>query len=160
MNHKGHKGQAVEVKELPPQPVLTIRFQVPPEQISAKLAEVLPAVHAYITEQGIAAAGQPFSRYHGVSGGVIDMEAGIATTAPASGKGDIKSGQLPGGPTAITWHVGPYEALQESHEALTTWVQQNGRTPSGGPWEVYVTDPGEEPDSSKWKTQIFLPLKN
>lgn len=30
---------------------------------------------------------------------------------------------------------------------------------AGAPWEVYVTDPGAEPDQSKWRTDIFFPLR-
>jgi hypothetical protein len=25
-------------------------------------------------------------------------------------------------------------------------------------WEVYLTDPGTEPDTSKWRTEVFVPL--
>ena len=30
----------------------------------------------------------------------------------------------------------------------------------GGAWEVYWTDPGVVPDSSKWRTQLFMPIEN
>ena len=31
-------------------------------------------------------------------------------------------------------------------------------TANGAPWEFYITDPTTEPDSSKWKTELFLPV--
>jgi len=33
-----------------------------------------------------------------------------------------------------------------------------GLTQTGGPWEVYATDPGAEPDTSKWLTEIWFPV--
>jgi len=32
------------------------------------------------------------------------------------------------------------------------------KRPSGGAWEVYVTDPGLDPHPQQWRTQLFLPL--
>ena len=73
--------------------------------------------------------------------------------------GRIQPGSLPGGQAALLWHVGPYHELQRSHLRLTNWVAERGFEPNGGMWEVYWTDPGLEPDPSKWKTQIIWPTK-
>ncbi len=52
----------------------------------------------------------------------------------------------------------PYENLPQTWSALTEWMGSQGLRPTGSPWEVYVTDPGAEPDQSKWRTDIFFPL--
>ncbi len=150
----------VDIITLEEQPTLTIRFKVAPAQVAAKLAEVLPAVGMYTAEAGIQPSGQPFSRYHEVDADMLDIEAGMPVSGPATGKGEIQARTLPGGRIAMTWHVGPYDQLGSAHEALTQWVTDNNHTPAGAPWEVYVTDPGEEPDPGKWRTQVFLPLKD
>jgi hypothetical protein len=31
-------------------------------------------------------------------------------------------------------------------------------TPSGAPWESYLTDPGQHPDPKDWKTEVFWPI--
>jgi effector-binding domain-containing protein len=56
-------------------------------------------------------------------------------------------------------HVGPYETLSTAHETLHKWIGENKREASGRPWEVYVTDPGSEPDNTKWVTEVYYPLK-
>ena len=53
-------------------------------------------------------------------------------------------------------HVGPFSGLRDACERLQEWV---GDRAAGPFWESYVTNPREEPDSSRWVTEIFLPLR-
>jgi len=39
------------------------------------------------------------------------------------------------------------------------YIEWAGDRAAGPFWESYVTNPREEPDSSKWITEIFLPLR-
>lgn len=148
---------AIEKTTVTAQPVLSQRFQVTPEQVGSKLAEVLPAIFGYASSGAATIVGQPFSRYHATSP-KLDIEAGIPVAAAAKAKGEIVPSELPGGAAATTIHTGPYERLHEAHAALAQWAEANGHTPSGPPWEVYVTDPGSEPDPNKWQTRVYLPL--
>lgn len=58
----------------------------------------------------------------------------------------------------VTWHVGPYEKLPKAYEAFDEWSKENQFSPSKPPMEIYWSDPGEEPDSSKWRTELIFPL--
>ena len=148
---------AIEKTTVTAQPVLSQRFQVTPEQLGSKLAEVLPAIFGYASSGAATIVGQPFSRYHAM-GPKLDVEAGIPVAAAAESRGEIVSAELPGGAAATTMHTGPYDTLHEAHAALAQWAEANGHAPSGAPWEVYVTDPGSEPDPNKWQTRVYLPL--
>ena len=150
----------IEIVTLDEQPTLTMRFEVAPANVAAKLAEVLPAVAVYAGEISAPMAGMPFSRYHRISGDSLDMEAGMPVRESTPGKGDVKASSLPAGRAAMTWHVGPYDQLGSAHRALDAWAAHNGHEAAGGAWEIYVTDPGQEPDPNKWRTQVFLPLKD
>jgi len=147
----------IETTTVQAQPVLSQRFEVAPDQVGSKFAEVLPAVFGYAASGAATIAGQPFARYHN-TGPTLDVEAGIPVAAAAEGKGDIVASELPGGTVATTVHTGPYDGLHEAHAALQQWAKDNDRTPTGAPWEVYVTDPGSEPDPTKWETRVYLPL--
>ena len=149
----------IRVETLPVTSTLYMRFRVAPEQLGARLAQVLPAVYGHAVGGGGAPAGAPYTRYHDVAGDTLELEAGVPVVAPGTGKGEIEAGELPGGSVAATWHVGPYERLPEAHQALTAWAEKNGRTPAGPAWESYETDPGAEPDPKKWRTRVFLPLQ-
>jgi AraC family transcriptional regulator len=77
----------------------------------------------------------------------------------ATGDGDVRADTLPGGPAAVTMHVGPYDTLTEAYAALEQWIADQGLAPAGAPWECYRTDPGEVPDPKDWKTEVFWPVK-
>ena len=146
----------VEVTE---QHVATIRVTCKSDEISRTLAGILPEVMRYLGETGATAAGPPFSRYHSIEGEEIDLEAGIPVTKPIVGSGRIKASTLPGGRAATGDHIGEYHRLSETHALLEQWLASKGETAQGGPWEVYWTDPGVEPDPRKWRTQIVQPLR-
>jgi effector-binding domain-containing protein len=42
---------------------------------------------------------------------------------------------------------------------IQAWLEENARCVAGSPWEVYATDPGAEPDVSKWVTEVYYPLE-
>ena len=71
----------------------------------------------------------------------------------------IQAGELPAGTAATVTHLGPYDNLRHTWEALTEWMKSQGLAGAGAPWEVYVTAPGAEPDQSKWRTDIFFPVR-
>ena len=101
----------------------------------------------------------PLSVYFGMGGGEVDVECGIPTASSMEGEGRVRAGELPAGTVATVTHTGPYEGLGETWTALTGWMSSQGLVPAGAPWEVYVTDPGAEFDSSKWRTDIFFPVR-
>jgi AraC family transcriptional regulator len=58
--------------------------------------------------------------------------------------------ELPAGPAAMTLHVGPYEECGAAYEAIDLWMHEHGREPKGPCWEVYLTDPADQPDPREW----------
>ncbi len=150
-------GETYQVVEREPQSVASIRVKCKPEAMSATLAEVLPEVCAHVNASGAKMTGMPFSRYHEI-GGEIDLEAGIPVAKPIAEKGRVKNSELPGGKAVMAWHIGPYEKLIDSHKSLRGYLDAHQLKSSGGPWEVYWTDPGMVPDPSKWRTQLFMPI--
>jgi effector-binding domain-containing protein len=93
-----------------------------------------------------------------MGGDVIELEAGLPVSAPLPSRGRIHAGRLPGGEAAVTTHVGSYDGLITAGEVLSAWVEKQGRNASGPNWEVYVTDPGREPDPARWRTDVYQPL--
>jgi effector-binding domain-containing protein len=75
------------------------------------------------------------------------------------GTGRVKASELPAGKAVVTCHVGPYEALPTSHARLEAWLKAQSLESRGGFWETYLTDPGIEPDPSKWRTLLVWPVK-
>jgi GyrI-like small molecule binding domain len=92
--------------------------------------------------------------------GLWTIEAGLPVAAHtgATPEGDVRADTLPGGRVATTTHTGPYDKLSEAHAAVQQWIDGQGLTAGGAPWECYVTDPADYPDPKDWKTEIFWPL--
>lgn len=157
--------------ELAPQPVLLVRCRVKRSEIASTIAVALHKVFAYSQEHGIALAGLPLTRYPEIGHGMVTMEPGMrivdagpdpepakAESTPASTMRKVVRDTLPGGPVAMTLHTGPYEKLPDAYAAIEQWMEAEGLSASGDPWESYVTDPGDYPDPAEWKTEVFWPL--
>ena len=150
--------QHFETKQVESQHVLTIRTSTTVDKIPELLGELFGEVYAHIQQHGQQPAGMPFSMYHSMVGGTVDFEPGIPVASPLEGAGRVQAGELPSGTVATVTHMGPYEALGQTWVALMEWIGSQDLQPAGPPWEVYVTDPGKEPDQSKWRTDIFFPV--
>ena len=72
---------------------------------------------------------------------------------------NVYSLDFPETKTIMVKYVGPYEGSYNAWVALDNYVVYNSLIMNGDPWEEYVTDPGSEPDSSKWVTNIYFPVK-
>jgi AraC family transcriptional regulator len=152
----------ISKKEVAPQPVLVIQRRVKQPEISAALGEILGNVFQQALQNGFALAGAPFARYLEWGPGLVTMEGGVQVQAhiPSAPLGDqIRAETLPGGPVATTVHAGPYDKLTEAHAAVQQWIETEGLTMNGAPWEVYVTDPGQYPDPKDWKTEVYWPVR-
>lgn len=149
----------IEVRELQPQAVLAVRVSVPMEAIPTVMGEVFGELYAHVARAGLTPAGMPYARYHSFGAEEMDMEVGAPIAGAAEGEGRIVLGELPGGPAAVTWHIGPYDAIAAAYDAITAWMQQQGREPAGAPWEAYHTDPGETPDPADYRTEVFWPIR-
>lgn len=68
--------------------------------------------------------------------------------------------KLEGGKAAMAEHWGPYEKLEETHKAMWDYIGGRDDIDYGeAVVEEYVTDPGQEPDETKWLTKVYYILK-
>ncbi len=88
--------------------------------------------------------------------GTMDIEIGWPVAGPFPGDGDVQTSTLPGGTVAVASHFGPYDGIGPVYEAIQTWCREHGDEIAGPPWESYFTDPHEEPDTAKWRTDVYF----
>ena len=150
------------------QPYVAIRGQMSMAELGA-FATRTPEVFAWLGARGLPPAGPPFLKYN-----VIDMmrqlevENGVPVAAPADGDAEVVYGILPAGRYATLTHVGHPSELVGATKALLDWAAGQGLAwdmspgETGDRWasrlEIYLTDPREEPDMSKWVTQLAFRL--
>lgn len=149
----------VTIQALEPRTTLGIRETARQSELAAAMDRIFSELWGYLERVGGQAAGPAFARYLAETADSFSFEAGFPLAKPVPCQGRIGLGELPGGRAAVTTHVGPYEGLAQVYPALEAWIGQQGHTPNGAPWEVYVTDPSQEPDSSKWRTDLYWPIR-
>jgi effector-binding domain-containing protein len=60
--------------------------------------------------------------------------------------------------TVMVEHWGPYDGLAAAWADLWSQISAQGFHSEMPCWDRYVTDPGSEPDSSKWLTELYVPV--
>ncbi|MFN2609849.1 MAG: GyrI-like domain-containing protein [Actinomycetota bacterium] len=151
-------GYKFEIKQIRPRLTATIREKTTQAELGAKFAELLPEIASVLKDNDVASIGAPFGRFHSFNDQEVDLEAGIGVAMEVERMGRVRSSSLPGDRVAVTWHIGPYTTLGEAHEAIIKWIAEKGLTIDDAPWEVYWTDPMQEHDSAKWRTELIYPL--
>lgn len=157
----------VEIKDLAPQPVLSMRIRTNLEKIGEDIGRAFGAFFHYLGELGENPAGMPFIMYHyGMKGEFdpkefdpqdIDMEPAVPTATVLESKGDIEAKELPGCMVAFVMHKGPYQEMEPAYEAIADFVKENGYEYAGPPREIYFNDPNETPQS-ELLTEIQFPI--
>jgi effector-binding domain-containing protein len=148
----------VAIRKLERTPVLFVHKEVPLTGIPAALGEAYNAVFAYAASRGVHPSGAPYARYFTVSPEKVVLDAGIPLLGPLAGEGVVESGVLPAGEAAVTTHIGRYEEMEPAYAAMRAWMRANGRQEAGAPWEIYLSDPQQEPDPATWRTEVVWPL--
>lgn len=159
---------APEIVTRAEQPYVAVRARVTMSELPG-LGARLGEVFGWLGARGLAPAGPPFFKYN-----VIDMarelamEAGVPVAAAVDGDGQVVSGVLPAGRYAALTHVGHPGELIGATRALLDWAAGQGLTwdmspaEGGDVWgcrlEIHLTDPSQEPDMSKWVTQLAFRL--
>jgi effector-binding domain-containing protein len=157
------------VAERPAQQYVAIRAQVTMQTIGAVLPPLHPQVFAWLGSRSIPPAGPPFWKYN-----VIDMDRGlevevaVPVAAPVDGDDGVLAGVLPAGRYATLRYTGHPDGLADATATLRDWASREGltwdmtNTPAGERWaarlEIYETNPADEPDMTKWTTQLAFRL--
>jgi effector-binding domain-containing protein len=143
------------------QPTLVMTAKVAVAEIPGFLGKTYGAVAEHIGKSGLAFAGPHFGRYRPLDDefSEFEIEAGFPIGNTAEGSGDVVASTLPGGDVAVLTHIGPYDQMGPAYEAIENWITEHNGQPEGAPWEVYYSEPTEQPDPSTWRTEIFQPYR-
>lgn len=161
---------APEVVTRAEQPYMAIRGHVSMAEIGP-FAGRTGEVFAWLGARGLAPTGPPFLKYNVIDmARLLEIETGVPVAAPvdSGGDGELVAGVLPAGRYATVTHVGHPSELLGVTKALRDWAAEQGLTwdmsldVDGERWasrlEILLTDPRQEPDMSKWVTQLAFRL--
>ena len=151
----------IEVTEVLSMPALSVKDSVSVTDIGTFLETYYPMLYMYALRNEASPTGHPYAIYHEPwdSLGMNFMEAGINTTKQIDGENEIQSVMSPGGKAVKAIYFGPYEDVSLVYRAIKQYMEVLKLEPAGNPWEVYVTDPMQEPDPAKRETIVYFPVK-
>jgi effector-binding domain-containing protein len=143
---------------LPHQDTAVIRAELKATHLAEWLGSTYTTVSGYLARAQVPPAGPPFARFTFLAD-VVVVEAGFPVPTEVAGEGAVVPSALPDGPAVRTTHLGRYEDVEYAYQAITRWLDERGRAPAAPHWEVYYTDPAEEPDPSQWRTDVVVPYR-
>ncbi|MBI1276615.1 MAG: MerR family transcriptional regulator [Anaerolineaceae bacterium] len=144
--------QEVILKTIDSIHVISIREIIPsPTYVGKLLNEGFGA----LAQQGIQPAAAPQATYHDEEFKLTEMDVEVAIPVAASVTGDIALtdgrvfvvGDMPSiSSAACVVHVGSYDSLTETYQALGKWIEANGYRIAGASREVYLKPQGVDSD--------------
>ncbi|SDM43878.1 MerR family transcriptional regulator [Allokutzneria albata] len=84
----------------------------------------------------------------------LEVAAAVPTQASPPGV-DIET--LPATPAAVIVHIGPFEELSLTYNAVLAWIHEHGHTPQGPVRETYLSDPATT-ESERFITRVAVPV--
>lgn len=143
----------IHIIDIPQQPVAVVRGHATADKIPDFVGSAFSEVGAFVVQHHLLFSGPPFGRYVPGPDGSFDIEAGFPIDGSAESSGRVVVTTLPGGPAAMTVHVGPYDTVAKAYEDVGKWLESNGYEPTGAPWERYL----DEPSVVNPRTEILFP---
>jgi len=136
-----------------------VRREVASGAVGSAWGPALDKVWAFICSQpGLWANGHNvfLYRHPQESGAPMLCDFGVEVTRTFETTGEVYATETPAGEAAIAVHRGPYNRMNETHDAIGRWIAANQRECAGYSWEVYG-DP--TPDPADTEIMIVYLLK-
>jgi effector-binding domain-containing protein len=151
----------VSSRVFPEQPTLVMFAKVTVSEIPQFLGKAYGAVTSQVTRSGLTFVGPPFARCRALDDeySEFEIEAGFPVDRQAHAAGEVEPSTLPAGLAAVVTHIGSYDQMMPAYEAIASWIAEHNGVVDGAPWEIYYTDPNEQPDPATWRTEIVQPYK-
>lgn len=150
---------SVNAQTVHPRKLAAVRRDVAPRAVGSRWKPALDKVWEFVRSQpGLWAHGHNvfLYRHPALSGAPLLCDFGVEVTRTFETAGEVYATETPGGEAAIAVHRGPYNRMNETHDAIREWMAVNQRECAGYWWEVYG-DP--TPDPVRTETTIAYLLK-
>jgi len=153
----------VEIKEFPEQKFVTVKDRVASTEMHDFFGMAYGKIGEFLGMSQIQPTGMPAAFYHSWTKAmdtfVVEAAMPVSLETELEPTEGLNILELPAGKAATLIHYGNYNTTGTSWDALMNYVLSNKLEMNGPAYEVYLNDPGMEPDTSKWMTQLIQPVK-
>jgi effector-binding domain-containing protein len=151
----------IEEKQMPQQIVLIIRDSAGPKTYEKVFSKGFSEIMQFVKANKLQCSGHPFAMYLKFDTvtqfSVMDM--GIPVEKANKGKGRVRVENISAGNAVVAYYFGPYDKIHPVYNALHQYCKESGKVITGGPLEIYITDPMTEKDPMKVETDVVFPIK-
>src|SRR5215467_8741564 len=150
---------SVNLQTVYPRKLAAVRREVVPGAVGTAWRPALDKVWAFLrTQPGLRTDGHNVFLYHHPARRDLpmDVDFGVEVSRTFESVGEVYATETPAGMVAVAVHVGPYDRMKETHDAVHAWREANKRAFAGKSWEIYG-DWSDDP--SKLETTIMYLLK-
>lgn len=151
------------------QPYAAIRTRVTMKTIDQIAPGQIAPLLRRLGERGIPPAGPVFFRYLTIDmDAELELDIGAATNQPIEPDDLLVAGTIPAGRYATVTYFGPYDDLFDVNTVMIGFAKERGLRLDmhvsergdvfGGRFEIFHTDPEQEPDQAKWETELAIRL--
>lgn len=126
---------------------------------SSNYTRGMGAVGSFINQQGIQPTGAAMSIVHKFDPEGVVLEMAMPVADSVAVPDSLTLGKIPAGRALKMHHMGAYENLPDTWQAFEDYNAANQVSPRWYPYEVYITDPSQQPDTSQWVTEIVYPVE-
>ncbi len=130
----------VSVEIVPSRMLAAVRRQVRIGQVATAWRPALDQVWEFVRQNpGLRTDGHNVFLYHHPANRQLpmDVDFGVHVTRSFERSGEVFSTETPAGKVATALHVGPYERMGDTHDAIHAWAAASNMTFAGKSWEVY-----------------------
>jgi len=148
---------SVSVQTVHPRKLAAVRREVAPGGVGAAWGPASNKVWEFIrSHPGLRTDGHNIFLYHHpkMPSAPTVCDFGVEVTRAFETAGEVYATETPAGEAAVAIHRGPYNRLNEAHDAIAQWMARNGRESAGSSWEMYG-DPTPNPADTE-TTVVYL----
>ncbi len=151
----------IQIIQMPEKAVLSVTDSCNWVDIGKKMGPLFMEIMSLQKNGKFQFTGAPLSIYHkwDEAKQFAVFENCIPVDRPVAGKGRVRYKVLPATRAVMATHFGSYDKTMYLYVALAKYIKDFGLVENGGPIEEYITDPMTEPDTAKWQTNIYFPVK-
>lgn len=152
-------GVSVAVQVVSPRILAAVSRKVAIGDVGTAWRPALDQVWAFLrTQPGLRTDGHNVFLYHHPSrrSDPMDVDFGVEVVREFAPADEVRPVKTPAGEVAAATHVGPYDQLAQTHDAVHAWAAANNRAFAGESWEIYG-DWNDDP--AKLETTVMYLLR-